>query len=340
MTVTDTPPASLAGTLVKLLNDDLAAFEASDPHAPGIGPSDSDRCRRQVGYRVTETPPDRPEDATLVRMAWVGTALHKHIAQARQLTHPTWLVEGLVYPPGLDRPGTVDAYLDDLGNVDDIKTKTHRGMDAILTRGRAYDADRKQVLVYGLALQEAGCTVNTCSVTYVDRNGLQDPFVDTWSYDRQEALEALASLHALADAIDAGAELPRDGRGPDTGRPCDTCQWIKTCWQLDSVPEGYTAQSAWLAPEEVAEAADTLRLLRKDQAETKEAIDYLRLKLQGHNGAVFTDSDGVQRQVKWSKGSTKGGQLDSEAVRRRYADLGEDPPTLGTAPKVSTPAVP
>lgn len=338
MTQTTAPP-SLAHQLTKLLRDDLQAYEDSDPHAPGIGPSDSDRCRRQVGYRVTGTPPDRPEDATLVRMAWVGTALHKHVAEARQLTHPTWLVEGKVQPPGLDREGTVDAYLDDHANVDDIKTKTGRGYEAILTRGRAYDGDRKQVLVYGLALEEAGRVVRTCSVTYLDREGRHDPFVDCWTYDRQEALAALAELHALADAIDAGADLPRDGRGPDTGRPCDTCQWIKTCWQLDSVPEGYTAQSAGLAPAEVAEAAEQLRLLRAEQAEIKAAVDYLRLQLVGHNGATFVDAEGITRQVKWSKGSNRGGQLDSAAVRARYADLGEEPPTLGTAPKVSTPAV-
>lgn len=335
-----TAPPSLAGTLVKLLKDDLAAWEAADPHPPGIGPSDSDRCRRQVGYRVRGTTPDRPEDPQLVRMAWVGTALHAHVAKARQLSHPTWLVEGVVQPPGLDRHGTVDAFLDDMANVDDIKTKTGRGYEAILTRGRAYDADRKQVLVYALALVEAGYTVRTCSVTYLDREGRHDPFVDTWTYDQAEALAALAELHALADAIDAGAELPRDGRGPDTGRPCDTCQWIKTCWQLDALPEGYTAQSAGLLPEEVAEAAEQLRLLRAEQAELKAATDYLRLQLVGHAGATFVDSDGITRQVKWSRGSNKGGQLNSELVRKRYADLGEDPPTIGTAPKVSTPAVP
>lgn len=335
-----TAPPSLAQQLTRLLTDDLQAYEDSDPHAPGIGPSDSDRCRRQVGYRVTETPMDRPEDATLVRMAWIGTALHDHVARARQHSHPTWLVEGKVQPPGLDRPGTVDAYLDDLGNVDDIKTKTGRGYEAILTRGRAYDGDRKQSNVYALALEDAGHVVKTCSVTYVDREGRHDPFVDCWTYDREEALAALAALHALADAIDAGADLPRDGRGPDTGRPCDTCPWIATCWELDSLPEGYTAQSAYLAPTEVADAAETLRKLREEKRAITEAEDYLKLQLQGHSGATFTDEDGVQRQVKWSRGSRTGGQLDSKAVRARYADLDEEPPTLGTGPRVTTPAVP
>lgn len=331
---------SLATTLARLLVDDLQAYEDSDPHAPGIGPSDSDRCRRQVAYRVRQVPMDRPEDPGLVRMAWVGTAIHDHIARARTYSHPTWLVEGKVQPPGLDRPGTVDAYLDDLGNVDDIKTKTGRGYEAILSRGRAYDADRKQSLVYALALEDAGHVVKTCSVTYVDREGRHDPFVDCWTYDRDEAVAALAALHALADAIDAGTELPRDGRGPDTGRPCDTCPWISTCWGLDEVPEGYTAQSAYLAPAEVADAAEQLRILREEKRAITEAEDYLKLQLHGHSGATFTDAEGITRQVKWSKGNRTGGQLDSKAVRARYADLGEIPPTLGTSPRVSTPAVP
>lgn len=106
------------------------------------------------------------------------------------------------------------------------------------------------------------------------------------------------------------------------------------------MPEGYTAQSAYLAPAEVADAADQLRVIRAEQAKLKEAADYLRLQLVGHAGATFTDSEGIERQVKWSRGSTTGGQLDSAAVRARYAALGEKPPTLGTAPKVSTPALP
>ena len=44
--------------------------------------------------------------------------------------------------------------------------------------------------------------------------------------------------------------------------------------------------------------------------------------------------------MKWSRGSVKGGHLDSKAVRARYAELGETPPGLGTAPKVTTPAIP
>jgi len=330
----------LAALLVQRFRDDLQALEDSDPHAPGIGPSDSGRCRRQVGYRVRQVPMDRPEDEGLRRHAWVGTALHAHVARARQHAHPLDTVEGKVQPPGLDRKGTVDCYMDDLGNVDDLKSKSHRGMDAVLTRGRAYDGDRQQVLIYALSLEDEGREVRTCSVTYVDRNGLLDPFVDCWTYDRSEALAALAALHALADAIDSGDDLPRDGRGPDTGRPCDTCPWIATCWQLDKVPEGYTAQSAFLAPAEVAEAAEQLRLLRAEAAELKDATDYLRLQLVGHAGATWTDADGIERQVKWSRGSVKGGHLDSKAVRARYAELGETPPGLGTAPKVTTPAIP
>ena len=263
------------------------------------------------------------------------------MARARELSHPTWQVEARVQAPGMERAGTVDAAMDDLGNVDDIKTKSARGMDAILARGQAYNSDREQVLIYALAIEHAsGTAPRTCSVTYVDRNGYLDPFVDTWTYDRGEALRALAKLHALQDAIDAGDELPRDGLGPDTGRPCDTCRWIATCWQLDKVPAGYTAQSAYLAPAEVADAADQLRRVRAEVAELEKAADYLKLQLTGHDGATFEDSDGIKRTVKWSKGNAVGGHLDSKAVRQRYADLGERPPTLGTAPRLTTPAVP
>lgn len=320
--------------------DDIAAYEHQHPHAAGIGPSDIGSCRRRVGYRVTGAPPDRPEDPLLARSSFLGSAVHAALAQVNRAQHPTWLVEQAVRVPGMDRDGTLDAYDPEQGLVIDYKTRSSRGMEAVLGRGKAYDHDVEQTELYGLALEDAGHLVKVCAVAYVDRNGHSDPLVDSWTYDRDRAVAAVARLHALADAIDAGAELPRDGKGPDTGRPCDTCQWISTCWQLDSLPAGYSAQSAYLAPTEVAEAAEQLRVLRLEAAKVKEATDYLRLQLQGHAGATFVDAEGVTRRVAWSRGSKTGGQLDSAAVRARYADLGETPPGLGAAPKVTTPAVP
>lgn len=275
----------------------------------------------------------------LRRASWLGQAIHKAAAEARSFAHPTWLVEYPVLVPGMERPGTVDAYMDDLANVDDIKTKSGRGFDAILSRGKAYDYDVEQVEIYAVGLENEGHEVRTCSVTYIDRNGHEDPFTDSWTYDRERGLAALGRLHALQDALDDGDELPRQGRGPGLGRPCDSCAWIKTCWQLDSVPEGYSAQSAYLATDEVAEAAAALAALRAEAKLLDEAEAFYKAQLVGHTGATFTDAEGITRQVKWVGGGRTGGPLDSKAVRSHYADLGAEPPTLGTSPQLRLPAV-
>lgn len=212
------------------LHADAAAYEALHPHAAGIGPSDIGACRRQVAYRVRGDEPDRPESPLLQRASFLGSAVHEALARINRELHPTWLVEAQVRVPGMDRDGTVDAYDPERALVLDYKTRSHRGMESVLNRGRAEDKDVEQVELYALALLDMGLPVEVCSVVYVDRNGHSDPLVDTWTFDRQRALRAVARLHALQDAIDAGDELPRDGLGPDTGRPCDTCRWIATCW--------------------------------------------------------------------------------------------------------------
>lgn len=316
---------------------DLLALEESDPHPHGVGPSDIGRCPAQVGFRVRGTPPDFPEDRALVRKAAMGKAIHAIIAAARRTAHPDWLVEAKVTPPGMNRPGTVDAYGD--GNVDDVKTKSERGFDAVLARGKAYDADRDQVDIYALALEDAGHEVKTCSVTYVERSGNRPDFVDSWTYDRNQALTALERLHALEDAALGDGDLPRAGRGPEVGRPCDTCRWRRTCW--GHVPEGYSTQSYTLASEQVAAAAADLVELKARADALDSEIAHRRAMLQGHDGAVFTDRDGIVRRVAWTKPGLPKQVTDPEAAAEllRAHDL-PVPTTAGrkVSPQLRTPA--
>lgn len=327
----------------QLWADLLAAEQAyQDTRSPHIGPSDvralhKGGCRKQLAYRVQEYDPSDPEPVWLRRQAVMGTAIHAHIAEARKAAHPGWKVEHPVLVPGFSRTGTVDAYGD--GTADDVKSKSDRGYQAVVNRGLAYPADRDQVLLYGLGLEDQGDPVLRCSVTYVNRSD-GESFVDSWTYDRAEAVAVADKMHALMDLVELvpAEQVERGGRGPDW-RPCDSCPYRTMCWQLEDVPEGYTALSAELAPEEVADAAEQLRLVRQQQTELKEAADYLAAQLQGHGGQLFTDSDGIERRVAFSKGKPpgEGGQLDSKAVRAHYALLGEEPPTLGVSPRLTLP---
>lgn len=339
------------------LLDDLHAVEETERAAydaekvrtgdkvAGITPSDLGRCRRAVMYRETETA--RDEGWTEDRLAAiVGSALHNLVADARRARHPEWWVEQRLAIPGLPRKGRLDAYDSDRKRVDDVKTKSGRAMDRLLGRGRADDGDKAQADVYALAAENAGADVRTVTITYLNREAVGDDdaservWVDEWSYSRADSLEALARLHAVQDALDDGVELPRDERGPGSWA-CDHCAWLARCWELSEVPAGHTAQSWRAAPEEVAEAARRLVVVRAKLAELRDAEDALRPVLVGHRGVTFTDADGAPRVLKWSRGSgpDEGGQLDSKRVRARYAELGEEPPTLGTAPRLTLPVV-
>lgn len=323
---------------------DLLAMERDyqESRSPQIGPSDvralhKGGCQRQLGFRVQGVEPSDPEPEWLVRQAVMGTAIHAHVAKARRLAHPHWLVEAAVQVPGFDRPGAVDACGD--GTADDLKTKSDRGYDAVLNRGRAYDADHDQTDLYALALTEDGHDVRRCSVTYLNRSDGQS-WVDSWTFDRDQALRTADKMHGLIDRVELldPWAIDRGGLSPDW-KPCDSCPFRTLCWNLPEVPEGFNAVSAEVATEEVATDAEQLRLLRAEHNAMGEAIDYLRLRLEGHGGKTFVDSDGIERRVAWSAGKPygSGGHLDSKAVRARYVDLGEEPPTLGIAPRLTTP---
>jgi hypothetical protein len=325
---------------------DLLAMERDyqASRSPEIGPSDvralhPKGCERQLAYRVHGTEPSDPEPEWLIRQAVMGTAVHAHIAAARRLAHPHWLVEARVQVPGFDRPGAVDACGD--GTCDDVKTKSDRGYEAITNRGIPYEADHDQVLLYALGLEDDGVDVRRCSVTYVNRSDGQSQ-VHSWSYDRGEALLVADRMHGLIDRVDLldPVDVPRGGQAPEW-RPCDSCPFRSLCWNLDDVPEGYTALSYELADAEVADAAEQLRLVRAEGTANKEAQEYLRMQLEGHGGKTFMDSDGITRRIAWSAGKPygQGGALDQTAARQLLTSYGVEPPTLGVAPRLTFPAV-
>lgn len=330
--------------LDRQLWDDLLAVERDyqNSRSREVGPSDARAlfkggCERRLAYQVQGVEPTDEEPETLLRSAILGSAVHAWIAEVRKQRHPDWLVETQVQVPGFERPGAVDAFGD--GTVDDVKTKSHRGFDMITELGKATEADQAQAMLYALGLTLDGHDVQRCSVTYVSRsNG--DTLVDSWTYDHAEALALADRMHALIDRVQMlpPEAIARGGQSPEW-RPCDGCPFRTECWQLDQVPEGYTALSYDLAPEEVAEAAEQLRLLRAEQAAVKEAIDFLQQQLQGHGDTTFTDSDGVVRRIAFSRAKPpgEGGALDSKAVRAHYAALGEEPPTLGVSPRLTLP---
>lgn len=331
------------------LNSDLLAFDEAEhgAHTPGIWPSDvrvltpGRGCRRQLAYRLADTPPSDKVPDWLILAALAGTATHAVVENARRKAHPTWWLERRVRVPGFDRDGRLDAYMDDLSTVEDIKTKSERGFETACNRGDPDEPDRNQVLLYGLAVETLGAPVKVCSVCYVSRSTL-DSHTVTWTYDRREAEDVAMRMFMVLDAVNVPdpEDVDRDGRAPHWS-PCDTCPFRSRCWNLDPDADPAAVVAARATPEEVAVAAETLMGLREEDRENKLAQDWCRAVLVGHAEEEFTSSDGVRRRIHWSRDveAGTGGRLDTKAAREILEAKGLPVPLLGQAPKVTFPAV-
>lgn len=331
------------------LTDDLLAWDEAEhgTHKPGIWPSDvrvltpGRGCRRQLAYRMAATEPSDPVPEWLTLTALAGTATHYVIEQARRAAHPTWLLEERVQVPGFDHSGRLDAYMDDLSTVDDVKTKGERAYERAVDSGDVAEPDRNQVLLYGLAVEAMGRPVKVCSVTYVNRSTLDSSQV-TWTYDRREAEDVAMRMFMVLDAVNVAdpEDVDRDGRAPHWS-PCDTCPFRSRCWDLEPGDDPARVIADRATPEEVATAAETLIGLRREQGQLREAEDWCKAVLRGHHGETFTDADGIERQIRWSREvrEGEGGRLDATKAREILEAANLPVPLLGSSSRVTFPAV-
>ena len=328
---------------------DLAAADALEQETrdPRVGPSDArvlvpgKGCQRQLAYRLQQVKPTDPVPEWMLRATILGKLIHDGVARARRLAHPTWMIETLIEVPGFDRAGRVDCIDTDTGTVDDLKTLSDKGFQRITEVGGARDQDRLQVELYALGWAAMGGEPERLSVTYLDRSS-GEPWVDVWSYDQRAAERTALAMHAVIDLTATAPPqlIPRGGRHPDWS-PCDSCRWRADCWGIEPGRPAPTLVSDRAAPAQVAAAARRMRALRAERARVQDAIDYCREVLVSQHGAVYEDVDGTKRQIRWSAGRPpgEGGPLDQAAARAILEHYGETPPTLGTSPRVSFPAV-
>lgn len=357
---------------------DLLALDASerrDQTGRGISPSDVGAlfpggCKRQLAYREQGAVPTDPLPPEMVLASLVGTSVHDVVSRARTLAG--WpIVEHFVQLPGLDRRGRLDGYRD--GRVDDLKTKSSRGLRALLDRGKAYDGDQAQAELYAYALETVGTLgtapdasdeeiarwsfiegtwshhdeprppqpVETVSVTYVSRDNPADSFTDSWTYERKRARRHLVKLAGLTDRVRQvpPERIERGGLRPDR-RPCEGCPFRTRCWELtDVLPDGETPVTRSIRDEEAERLAADLVKLRAAEKEAKEGIEYVRAALANRNGMEFEDAEGIRRRVHWTKSKSEGGQLDQIAAAQIITEMGMVPPRLGTVSQLRTPAV-
>lgn len=304
----------------KTIGDALREFDARErvkhyalaPRKPGewsIGASDTATCPRKIQYR--NRPPEdfepAPEDTREARM---GTIIHTEVTRQLKALYPWRLFDFKVRIPGLDRDSALDIYDPITGIVDDIKTAGDWRWDKLGDGGPEWSV-WEQVLLYGLALEEAGYWVKGLRLSYIKRcNGHDEVF--EMEYDRAAAERARERLLGYAEALDLGVELEKTGTGPSTDALCRRCFARNHCWnipraeELGRSPENVTIlgedptepEVIWAINERISTAATRLAA-EKAEAEAKALVDGITEGRWGDDGEYEVYTQPIAPRANW-----------------------------------------
>jgi hypothetical protein len=233
----------------------------------------------------------------------MGTLIDLGFKRARRARYPWRKFAGRVQVPGLDVEGEYDEWDPIIGRLTDYKSAGSYKWERIGKYGPP-EAEWKQALEYGLALEDAGQTVRELELIYVNREGgTMEPFYR--AYSRVLALAALADLHAMIDALEAGRPLPRvkDGEdmlGPTVNPLCARfCPAVRHCWGLGDVPEERSPEGWLLARDDAGVEAALVMYdeARERASEGDKAKKYARVLLEGVEAGAYGEIN-----LNWSGG--------------------------------------
>lgn len=274
----------------------------------GIGPSDLNACPKAVEFR--ENPPEGhvpiPLDKTA---AWMGSLIDLALKRARRKRYPWRMFDVSIEIPGLSEPGEADEFDPIIGRVTDYKSAGRWKWDKYGAEGPP-ESEWEQLSTYALGLEERGYDVHELEVIAANReNGVMESH--RRPYNRRVALAAVAKLHAMDEALTAGRSLPRTHDGPTTDPICARfCPHVKTCWNLDEVPENRTPES-WLFArddEDVAKVLADYVATGRQETDAKKTKAPLRAMLTGVEAGRYGDVT-----LAWKGGNVLDPKPDPEA---------------------------
>jgi hypothetical protein len=198
--------------------------------------------------------------------------------------------------------------------VVDLKTVNQRGWDRAITYGPWESAwHQVQMYGYGLWLMDSSEPWTVAIVTFNRETGEEARFERDLDPDLgEELLVKLIQRQADLDTSESPDDLPREGKGPGRGFPCDWCEWRTACWPPPGDDLGpMSPQSITIAddPEQIQQMAEvyfTASVAEKEASNLKaDARAFLAGIPAGSYGGV---------KLKWSGGKPIPGKPDTEAM--------------------------
>lgn len=301
----------------------LLAWDRQRPRSQQreIGWSEIGGCKRRAGYRLAGQEPTNPGSSV---QAVMGTAIHDAVAAIlAQTAGPDDLAEHPVTFAGVR--GHLDRYEAATWTVVDVKTTTSRWLEHIRIHGADRD-HRWQVHGYGAALIAAGRKVRWVRIDYIARDTGEEYSV----VERFDPTVLRAALDWIDEVRSGDVEdMPRE-YAPD-GPFCQHCPFFDACWE-GAVP-GRDPRSVLYVEDPDARAwAERLWQAQLDAKDAKKRIDEAKGALDAlrpnDEGSAVVDVGGPA-PLKFTVGRPQK-RLDTEQVKREYAQAGAKPPMKET----------
>jgi hypothetical protein len=310
-----------------------------------LGPSSVGLCRRRAAYEVHGTWPTDLADN--MHAAILGTWLHEGILRVLREQYGAHteleLTDGVIlghadayWAPGNLRQqaakrGSTEGPADDVGVVEDVKTKSTRALDVVVRQGPS-QAEWFQVHLYAHLLRSGGLKdhphlptgeplpVDVVRLRYVGREYGQ-VVVHQRAYDDDVTQQALAWAEDVLASPEPEA-MPRDLDGPGLSIICDNCPFKTACWNLDQLSDDRAPQT--ILAEDTAAITEALHAYA-EAAEVESAAKKRKAKARKMLDAADAGTYGAFK-LSWSGGNPRPPEPDPAAMIRVLEGLSIDIP--------------
>lgn len=192
----------------------LADPRAAQGDAGILGPSDIGFCRNQAALTIVKA----EKDPLVEPVSWplfLGTAIHKAMADVLKAAYPDWLVDEqrvtATLPSGVEISGTPDVIAPDLNAILDLKTVDGLAWNQRNGISRNHEFQRH---LYAIGAVQAGLLDDTKPLyvgnVYLDRSGKEGLYVSIAEFDPSLTQEIDSWVEDVIYAVKHNEPAPQD----------------------------------------------------------------------------------------------------------------------------------